>query len=536
MDEPSHVDKPPQQTPANEPAGSAAGREPDGSEKVSHERSPLAVWVRQSPPWLVSMIVHAMILIALALLALPVEVQYQFFELITLQPSDVDEEIDDMLDDELEINVESDVQVASDVAEPVEAITDQDFDIESEVSEVATAADDLALAASPLTFDFFADTSAATADVTSVIGGKALTGLGGRSNKGRQALVRKGGGTRGSENAVEAALRWLAAHQNTDGSWSFKHQHSGNCNGRCSGPGSTTSFNGATGFALLPFLGAGYTHQEGKYQETVKRGLQFLVGNMKVDAKGGSLKDGGNMYAHGVATIALSEAYGMTGDPPLNQPAQYALNYIINNQGPTGGWGYGGPGNDTSVAGWQAIALKSGDMAYLRVPPKTVLGIRRFLDGVQAEGGAHYGYSSPAKGRIATTAIGLLCRMYTGWPNAHPSLTRGVQFVSRTGPSKSNMYYNYYATQVMFQYTSGEGPIWYKWNNVMRDYLVQTQDRLGHEAGSWKLGAYHGQGGRVYSTAMAAMVLEIYYRHMPIYRRNATGDFNRLGNDDFPIE
>ncbi|MFP6657188.1 MAG: hypothetical protein VB853_03340, partial [Pirellulales bacterium] len=210
-DEPSHADKPPQQTPANEPAGSAAaaGRETDGPEKVSRERSEFAAWVRQSPPWLVSMIVHAMILIALALLALPVEVQHQFFELITLQPSDVDEEIDNMLDDELEINVESDVQVASDVAEPVEAITDQDFDIESEVTEVATAADDLALAASPLTFDFFADTSAATADVTSVIGGKALTGLGGRSNKGRQALVRKGGGTRGSENAVEAALRWL---------------------------------------------------------------------------------------------------------------------------------------------------------------------------------------------------------------------------------------------------------------------------------------------------------------------------------------
>jgi hypothetical protein len=286
----------------------------------------------------------------------------------------------------------------------------------------------------------------------------------------------------------------------------------------------------------LPFLGAGYTHKDGKYQETVKRGLRYLIGNMNVNAKGGSLIDVGNMYAHGVATIALTEAYGMTQDPGLKQPAQYALNHIINNQSSSGGWGYTGGGNDTSVAGWQAIALKSGDMAYLRVPPNTVEGIRRFLDGVQADSGAHYGYNAPASGRIATTAIGLLCRMYTGWPNNHPALGRGVQFVSQTGPSTGNMYYNYYATQVMFQYTSGEGPVWKKWNNVMRDFLIQTQAKQGHEAGSWTVGSFHSSGGRVYSTSMAAMVLEIYYRHMPVYRKNS-GKFNALGSDDdFPVE
>jgi hypothetical protein len=75
-----------------------------------------------------------------------------------------------------------------------------------------------------------------------------------------------------------------------------------------------------------------------------------------------------------------------------------------------------------------------------------------------------------------------------------------------------------------------EGEHWKKWNSVMRDFLVDSQDKNGHQKGSWHFdGDRHGDaGGRLYHTAMACMILEVYYRHMPIYKKQAA-------EDDFPL-
>jgi hypothetical protein len=227
------------------------------------------------------------------------------------------------------------------------------------------------------------------------------------------------------------------------------------------------------------------------------------------------------MYSHGLAAIALTEAYAMTRDRGLYGPAQQALNFICYAQDPVGGgWRYQPrQAGDTSVVGWQLMALKSGHMAYLRVPPITIQRASRFLDSVQANNGANYGYTHPGEGP-GTTAIGLLCRMYLGWPKDHPALERGVRWLVERGPSKTDMYYNYYATQVLRHM---EGDLWKKWNNEIRDWLVNTQVREGHERGSWWVNGGHqtDKGGRLYVTCMATMILEVYYRHMPIYRKQS---------------
>jgi hypothetical protein len=279
---------------------------------------------------------------------------------------------------------------------------------------------------------------------------------------------------------------------------------------------------------LFPFLGAGQTHLVGKYRDTVARGLRWLVENQEAD---GDLRAGasGNsgMYAHGQATIVLCEAYAMTHDKGLHEPAQAAINYIAYAQDPVGGgWRYEErQKGDTSVVGWQIMALKSGHMAYLRVPPVTVQKAVQFLDAVQANSGANYGYTGPGEG-LATTAIGLLCRMHLGWKKDNPSLERGVQWLSNRGPSQGNMYYNYYATQVMRHW--GRGP-WRKWNAVMQKRLIDTQAKTGHEAGSWHFKHGHAnQGGRLYNTAMAAMTLEVEYRVLPIYTKVSV-------EEDFPL-
>ena len=275
--------------------------------------------------------------------------------------------------------------------------------------------------------------------------------------------------------------------------------------------------------ALLPFLGAGQTHIAGDYQQVVGNGLDALLRQMKVKKNGGSFEDGGVMYSHGLASIALCEAYGMTDDPRLQQPAQAALNYIVYAQDPQGGgWRYSPrtPG-DTSVVGWQIMALKSGHMSYLNVPYSTVRGATYFLDRVQVNGGTGYAYvTDELNYRPGTSAIGLLCRMYLGWKRDNEILKQGVARIAKTGPSNDDFYYNYYAAQLMFQFTNAEGEMWETWNNKLRDQLVASQDKQGHAKGSWLSQGGHGikKGGRLMCTSLGTMTLEVYYRHMPLYR------------------
>lgn len=342
----------------------------------------------------------------------------------------------------------------------------------------------------------------------------------------RRGLRTPHGPTAQTEKAVAGALKWLAQHQRPDGSWSFDHRHGPSK----ANPGDLAdAYNGATGIVILPFLGAGVTHKEGTYKQTVKAGLAYLVKNMKLrDGKLGDLTDSGNMYSHGICAMALCEAYAMTNDRDLAAPAQAAINYIAFAQDPVGGgWRYQArqPG-DTSVVGWQLMALKSAHMAYLNVSPTTIKGTSLFLDSVQDDSGAAYGYLKPGDSQ-ATTSIGLLCRMHLGWKKDHGALERGVDRLAKIGPSKTNLYYNYYATQVLRQHG---GERWKAWNKTMSAQLINTQSQDGAEAGSWYIPGDHGsdRGGRIYCTSMSTMTLEVYYRLPPLYR-------NEAADEEFPL-
>ena len=287
----------------------------------------------------------------------------------------------------------------------------------------------------------------------------------------------------------------------------------------CTHPGTEASTTAATGIALLPFFGAGYTHQQGDYQDAIQHGLDYLRARGVKISYGNDLRDS-SIYGQALATIALCEAYGMTHDESLKEPAQGGLDFIVWAQDPQGGgWRYnpGSPG-DTTVTGWMLTALKSGQMARLNVPTPAIFLAERFLSSVQNADGSQYGYLS-RRPKPATTAVGLLCRMYTGWRHDNPGLINGVAYLSGRGPSTDDIYYDYYATQVMFHFA---GPPWDAWNSRMREHLIRTQSRAGHESGSWYFGANYGEvGGRLYGTAMAAMILEVYYRHMPLYSEKA---------------
>jgi hypothetical protein len=349
--------------------------------------------------------------------------------------------------------------------------------------------------------------------------------LAGRDPALRGKLVAREGGTTESEAAVGRALKWLSQHQNSDGIWSLNHFDSaGDCKGRCRDPG-VESDTAATGLALLPFLGAGQTQLRGEYTHTVARGLRALMDMQRSD---GDLRGrgSGNMYAHGQATIALCEAFALTQAENLRDPAQRAVNFIVTAQHEDGGWRYrpGEPG-DLSVVGWQMMALRSAQMAYLQVPQDTFMKATRFLNSVQQSPSLGlYCYMPGAGPSPVMTAEGLLCRQYSGWRHNQPVLRNGVAWLEANQlprPDRANMYFWYYGTQVMHHMG---GAAWEKWNGALRDLLISLQAVSGHEAGSWPpLGGHDAQGGRLYTTALAACTLEVYYRHLPLYRGVAAG-------------
>jgi hypothetical protein len=265
----------------------------------------------------------------------------------------------------------------------------------------------------------------------------------------------------------------------------------------------------------------------------VSRAIYYLINKMVISSDGGDLRDvsmitnavdnlmlvrkSGDMYSHAIATLALCEAYAMTRDSSLKEPAQKAVDFIVYAQNEAGGWRYEPkqPG-DLSVTGWQLMALKSGVLGRLEVPRDVWYRASEFLDSVQDEKGATYGYQQPSTNRPAMSSVGLYGRLMLGWPRGHQPLLKGAALLAREQPRDSNMYFNYYTSQVLHHVG---GNSWKKWNPRMRNYLVSTQAEDGHEAGSWYFDeAWSDRGGRLYSTTLAILTLEVYYRYMPMYQ------------------
>lgn len=353
--------------------------------------------------------------------------------------------------------------------------------------------------------------------------------LAGRDPSIRNEILKREGGTDITEAAVTLGLKWLARHQNANGSWSLDAFHQApRATSPPEGLGSSSDMAGTT-LALLPFLGAGHTHLKGDYRYEVLRGLTWLIGQQEPD---GDLRGEGvgRMYAHGQATIVLCEAFTLTGDERLREPAQKALSYIVKAQHPAGGWRYtpGEPG-DTSVFGWQLMALRSGRMAYLAVPEQTFQLATKYLNRAKTDRyGGLYTYMPGGRPTPTMTAEALLCRQYLGWPKNHPGLQAGVRHLQKDYLPHEEMpdiYYWYYATQVMHHMG---GRTWETWNRRMRKILVDMQRTDGGHAGSWDpRGPFSTTGGRIYMTTLAICCLEVYYRHLPLYQSEAIREFKK---------
>ncbi len=339
----------------------------------------------------------------------------------------------------------------------------------------------------------------------------------------KSIVIKQFGGNDETLTTIRRGLTWIEQHQAKDGHWGLNDFHEC-CQGhtQCDGRGSSDSDTAGTGLALLPLLGDGNTHQQGPYKDVVARGISWLVKNQKPD---GNLFTGGQglafMYSHAIATIALCECYNMTGDVSLRGPAQRGIDFIVTAQDPrSGGWRYQPRDqSDTSVVGWQVMALKSGQMADLNVPEKTLKEAKRWLDSVAGSGGqiGQFAYQS---GRFtpAMTAEAFLCLEYLGIDRGSDSIVRGTQFLVDNLPQagRDTSYFWYYGTQAMFHL---QGEPWQRWNQAIHPLLMETQKKEGSLAGTWDPhDQWEQSGGRIYATALRILMLEVYYRHLPIYQ------------------
>lgn len=344
-----------------------------------------------------------------------------------------------------------------------------------------------------------------------------------RSPTARTEIAQRLGATVRTEAAVELALKWLAEHQQADGRWDSRTTGGGRENSVAGhdrqGAGAQAD-TGITGLTLLAFMAAGHTHLEGKYRQHVQHGLEYLIRSQAPDGNLiGPARTFAAMYCHGMASLALSEAFAVTGDQRLRPFVEQAVGYSIRSQNKQdGGWRYRpGDRGDMSQFGWQLMSLKSAELAGVEVPEATRQGMRRFLES--ASTGAARGLAGYRPGERASrtmTAEALLCRYFLdGGANA-AAVAEATAFISEELPAdgKANLYYWYYGTLAMHQ-TQGEA--WQRWNQALQDQLLARQITTGVDAGSYSPDTiWGGYGGRVYSTALATLSLEVYYRYLPI--------------------
>ncbi|MBI4243372.1 MAG: hypothetical protein HY606_04710 [Planctomycetes bacterium] len=385
-------------------------------------------------------------------------------------------------------------------------------------------------------------------------GGGAGGAYGGRG--GLLALRQGGGGGTGKRQAVLNALRWLMRHQNSDGSWDVK-EHTKNCGkhpkfpGLCDnkGRGVAAYKVGITGLSVLAFTGAGFTHisrdkdpETGLiYGETVKKAIEYLIRNQDENGCFGE-RNGEYMYNHLIATFAFCEDYFFTGSPMLKETARKAVEFCVNAQTPNAGirYEYQSGTSDSSVSGWLAQAYKSAEMCGLEVPQQNKDGILNWYNSVTDQGYQWVGYREKVNDPVvmqgendqyrfypALTAIALMTRIFFGQEKSDKNVTGHARYIKSSDANlpkweediDADFYYWYYSSYAMWQMG---GDYWKWWEKPIEKVMLEHQsNKQDCTKGSWDpVDKWSWAGGRVYTTATGALILEVYYRFPNVFQQH----------------
>lgn len=324
----------------------------------------------------------------------------------------------------------------------------------------------------------------------------------------RTRLLQENGGSPAVEEAVVRSLNWLQSQQSTEGSWGATY------------PGAMT------GLALLCYLGHCETVQSSQYGETVANGIAWMIETaQRNQGRIGIVEQKQWSYEHGIATYALGEALALMSEggasfPELKDTYEKAVEIIISGQNHDGGWVYAytqeGAG-DLSVTGWQFQALKTA--AHIRARAGDLsLAMNKatsFIAGRQGpEGG--FGYRKK-EDRHSLTGVGILGLQFLAKERGK-HIQQAFDYFFAGGPfeyngQECNIYSWYYFTQASFNHG---GDVWHKWNGILRDQLLEHQDKSGYfpPEGSG-ISSRAKLDADIYRTCLCTLMLEVYYRYLP---------------------
>jgi squalene cyclase len=301
-----------------------------------------------------------------------------------------------------------------------------------------------------------------------------------------------------AKKATAKALEWLASKQNSDGSWSEgRYPHN----------------TAITSFALLAFLAQGHVPNQGKYGPEVTKAYRFLLASARDDGYIVGTR-GGNMYCHAMATLALAELWGMTGDNDIKPVLKKAVDLIVGCQSPEGGWRYQPipSGADISVTIMQVMALRAAKNSGLHVKDETLKNAISYINRCYHESTGGYTYqSNRGQPGFARTAAGVCVLQLTGEYKAK-ELPKAIDYLKQNFDATQHFWYgHYYAAHAMHQVGGKE---WKEWYGKLCERLLPLQGGDG----SWSTRDREGVGP-VYQTAIAVIVLSVPAHYLPIFQR-----------------
>jgi hypothetical protein len=347
--------------------------------------------------------------------------------------------------------------------------------------------------------------------------------------------------------AVDGALAWLAANQNrkgdAKGSWNakvgFKINDAYRLDPQAQEPDGLPHL-GVTALAGMAFLSGGHLPGQGRYGEVLDDALTFITSNIQED--GFIRAYNTRMYSHAFCLLFLAEVYGMTGRPSLREKIDRAVEFTYKTQNEQGGWRYAplARDSDMSITVCQVVALREARNIGIKVPKATIdKALKYVMESALVRGpdaGAFlYQHETVPFNRqsFALTAAGLTtiyqAGLYTDADvarfcrangiNRQPSIRDCLRFLEATYPQtrmeyRDHYFYyygNYYAAQAM--HTRG-GAAWNAWYARVRDDLLEAAERSD--------GTVHWRSlyvGDVFSTSVAAIILQVPKNYLPIFQR-----------------
>ena len=474
----------------------------------------MAEQLRHAPWVAISLVLHAVVLLALYLMPTPKPVEQG--PVLAMQPQIEPIQLPDEVPPE---------------PLPKPEVVDQPVIMEPDIVETPTETP----TDEPFTDSPTKDSAFTSTDWNAAVGMSG--GAGGPKYAGRSGGGKKGGRP-GVPVTIDRALHWLADHQDEDGHWDADEFMKHDTNGTpCDGPGNPVHDVGLTGLALLAFLGDGHTMRGGTYKDVVKRGVLWLR-EQQDDKTGlfGTPNSNEFIYDHAIAAVAMVEAYGLSDYKLLRNNAQRGIDYLEYHRNPYLVWRYQprDGDNDISVTGWCLMAYASARYFDLEVNTTALELCRTWFDQMTDPVSGRTGYldrgglSSRRTGEHTTrfprekgecmTSVSLLSRIFLGDdPKQDKTMRAQADLIGKKKPvwnptdGSIDHYAWYYGTYALFQMG---GHWWANWEQALDAAVVKTQRRDANFDGSWDpIGVWGQDGGRVYSTALLCLTLEAYYRY-----------------------